>query len=78
MSNQRIEKLTPEQEALIPIYLEKWQKIALSTEAIDRQKASDAIKSAYNLINISEPKNFFLIALMPLLNILGLKACTRN
>jgi transposase len=31
-----IEKLTPEQEALIPVYWEKWRAIALSTERIDK------------------------------------------
>ncbi|WP_375471116.1 hypothetical protein [uncultured Nostoc sp.] len=36
-----IEKLTPEQEALIPVYREKWQKIALLTERIDREKAAE-------------------------------------
>ena len=40
MSPTQIEKLTPEQEALIPVYREKWKAIALSTEPIDRQEAS--------------------------------------
>ncbi|MEG4588509.1 hypothetical protein QUA54_25305 [Microcoleus sp. MOSTC5] len=34
-----IYRLTQEQEALIPVYREKWRAIALSTEPIDRQKA---------------------------------------
>ncbi|MEH2441909.1 DUF6745 domain-containing protein [Nostoc sp.] len=42
-----IEKLTPEQEALIPVYREKWRAIALSTERIDREKAAEAVKIAY-------------------------------
>jgi hypothetical protein len=42
-----IEKLTPEQEALIPVYREKWRKIAFSIEPIDRQKAAEAVKAAY-------------------------------
>jgi hypothetical protein len=40
MSQTKIESLTPEQEALIPAYREKWTAIALSTKAIDRQQAS--------------------------------------
>ena len=51
-----IEKLTPEQEALIPVYREKWRQIALSTKPIDRQKAAEAVKAAYKLIGESEPE----------------------
>ncbi len=54
-----IEKLTPEQEDLIPVIREKWRQIALSTEPIDRQKASEAIKFAYQLIGKQEPKILF-------------------
>ncbi|HAZ47040.1 MAG TPA: hypothetical protein DDW76_28605 [Cyanobacteria bacterium UBA11369] len=50
-----IEKLTPEQEALIPIYREKWRQIALSTERIDRKKATVAVKAAYAAIGKEEP-----------------------
>lgn len=31
-----IEKLTPEQEALIPVYRQKWRAIAFSTERLDK------------------------------------------
>jgi hypothetical protein len=41
----KIERLTPEQEALLPEYRDKWRKIALSTEPIDRQQATEAIKA---------------------------------
>ncbi|MEW5856259.1 MAG: hypothetical protein AB1861_02560 [Cyanobacteriota bacterium] len=40
MSQIKIDKLTP-QEALIPVYRQKWRAIALSTEPIDRQKAAE-------------------------------------
>lgn len=59
MSNKRIEKLTPEQEALIPVYRDKWRKIALSTERIDRGKAADAVKAAYELIGVPKPEIIF-------------------
>ena len=59
MSQTRIEKLTPEQEALIPVYWEKWKAIALSTEPIDRQKASLAVKAAYATIGKKEPEILF-------------------
>lgn len=59
MSQEKIEKLTPEQEALIPVYLEKWRKIAFSTEPIDKEKAAEAVKEAYTLIGRKEPKILF-------------------
>ncbi|MEH2092214.1 hypothetical protein [Nostoc sp.] len=54
-----IEKLTPEQEALIPVYREKWRAIALSTERIDRKKAAEAVKAAYTAIHKQEPEIIF-------------------
>ncbi|BAY19684.1 hypothetical protein NIES21_55490 [Anabaenopsis circularis NIES-21] len=54
-----IEKLTPEQEALIVVYREKWRKIALSNERIDREKAAEAVKAAYKTIGFEEPKIIF-------------------
>jgi hypothetical protein len=57
-----ITELTPEQEALIPVYLEKWRAMAiadcfasvLSTEPIDRQKAKEAVKTAYTLFEVED------------------------
>lgn len=54
-----IEKLTPEQEALIPVYREKWRAIALSTERIDREKAAEVVKAAYKVMDFDEPKILF-------------------
>ncbi|QIR38344.1 hypothetical protein HCG51_17620 [Tolypothrix sp. PCC 7910] len=54
-----IEKLTPEQEALIPVYRDKWRKIALSTERIDREKAAEAVKAAYIASGKNAPKIIF-------------------
>ena len=56
MSLSKIEKLTPEQEALIPVYREKWRQIALSTERLDRAKAESVIKAAYIAIGKPEPE----------------------
>ena len=53
------EKLTPQQEALFSNYWEKWRKVALSTEPINREKAESAIKKAYTLIDEPEPQVFF-------------------
>lgn len=56
---QQITKLTPEQEAFIPVYREKWRAIALSTERIDREKAAEAVKAAYAAIHKQEPEVIF-------------------
>ncbi|MBC1240295.1 hypothetical protein GNE10_24725 [Nostoc sp. 2RC] len=54
-----IKNLTPEQEALIPVYREKWRKVAFSTERIDREKASEALKFAYTAFGFEVPKIIF-------------------
>ncbi|MEO0837350.1 MAG: hypothetical protein AAF063_00400 [Cyanobacteria bacterium J06643_5] len=59
MSETKISKLTSEQEALIPIYREKWKNIALSTEGIYRENAAEAVKQAYAFIGQKEPKILF-------------------
>lgn len=59
VTNLMITELTPEQEALIPVYREKWMNIALSTESIDRKKVTQVVKRAYALISLSEPEIIF-------------------
>ncbi|MBD2183151.1 hypothetical protein H6S82_14790 [Planktothrix sp. FACHB-1355] len=59
MSQKKIEKLTPEQEALIPVYGEKWRNIVFSTDPIDRSTAKEAIKKAYVMIGRKEPEVLF-------------------
>lgn len=54
-----ITELTSEQEALMPVYREKWKSVIFSTEPIDRQKAVAAVKFAYVLINKEEPYIIF-------------------
>lgn len=45
MSQTKIEKLTPEQEALIQtIIQDEWVKIARDTSPTDKQKAEEAIR----------------------------------
>jgi len=51
--------LTSEQQALIPYYREKWRKITLSTEPVDREKATAAVKAAYAAIGFQEPEIIF-------------------
>ncbi len=59
MQHKKIERLTPEQEALFPTYLEKWRAIALKPGPIDPHKATQAIKAAYHLFRLKEPNILF-------------------
>jgi len=54
-----IVELTPEQEALIPVYADKWKMLALSTKGIERQKATEAIKATYSNFSLEEPEILF-------------------
>ena len=51
---QKISELTAHQEALLDEYKIKWQLIALSTQKIDRQKATQSIESIYKQISKAE------------------------
>lgn len=53
---KQIDKLTKEQEEQIPVYLERYLKIALSTEPCDRPKAEAAIKASYRYQKLAEPE----------------------
>jgi hypothetical protein len=51
--------LTPEQEALIPIYRDKWVPIVSSTATLDRDREIAAINTAYRLSNYPAPEILF-------------------
>lgn len=53
-----IESLTPEQEAQLDVYYNKWLKIGLQTgtNPDDREKAEACIKQAYRNQNLKEPE----------------------
>lgn len=55
----RIQFLTPEQEALIPEYQEKWKRIYLSTQPIERNRAKAAVQGAYAVMGKPEPEVIF-------------------
>ena len=54
-----VTQLTPDQKALIPLYRQKWQRIALSTEPNDCKLATETIKAIYTEINLPEPDVIF-------------------
>lgn len=70
MLRTKIKKLTPEQEALLPVIREKWKGIALSTERIDRQKATVAVTAAYRILNLNEPEILFVDSPLAAVNFL--------
>jgi hypothetical protein len=57
--SKQIDKLTKEQEAKIPAYLEKYMKIGLSNERCDRAKAEDAIRRLYKQMEYGDIKHFY-------------------
>ena len=52
-------RLTSAEKKLIPLYLEKWQNIALSTELIAKQEVREAVNSFYQFNNLNEPNILF-------------------
>lgn len=50
-----IEKLTPAQEALLPVYRDKWIKIGLDTTPCDRPACEAAVKLAYEKADQKPP-----------------------
>lgn len=51
-----ITKLTPEQEALIPVYLQKWLDVGYRTKPLDKAKAEAAIAFSYKLMSKPMPQ----------------------
>lgn len=53
-----ITELTPQQEAMLPVYKEKWENIGMCTDPIDREKAIAAVKFAYECAGKTPPEVF--------------------
>lgn len=51
----KIEKLTPEQEAQLVVYRERYFAIGSCTEPADRPRAEAAVKALYRMLNQAEP-----------------------
>lgn len=51
-----IESLTPEQEALLDVYADRWVKIGLSTAPADRPRAERALARMYEVAGMQAPK----------------------
>lgn len=59
LEKQKIDKLSPEQEAQIPRYLEEYLQIGLSTDPCDRPKAEKAVRDSYKFLSMAEPLFFW-------------------
>jgi len=57
----KIEKLTPEQEALIPVYRDKWIAIGKSCEPCDLEQSKHFARLAYAAAGLKCPENFYLV-----------------
>lgn len=51
MPKRIISELSPEQEAMLPSYRDKWRSLSILTEPIDREKVTVVIKAAYAAIS---------------------------
>jgi hypothetical protein len=49
-------QLTPEQQARLPEFVDKWTKIALSTAPVDRERAEWALIRFYHAAGLAEPR----------------------
>lgn len=54
-TQKKIDKLTPEQEALLPVYRDKWIKIGLQTGAANRPEAERGVRLAYKNAGLEPP-----------------------
>lgn len=55
MAEQRIDSLTPAQEAMLAVYRDRYTAIGLSTEPTDRAKVEKAVVLAYELAGLKPP-----------------------
>jgi hypothetical protein len=59
---RRIEKLTPEQEAELPAFRERWRDVGLSTDPIRPEKAREAVRALYRAGGREEPVAVIMLA----------------
>jgi hypothetical protein len=57
LQTKKIESFTPEQEARIPEFLEKWIKVC--SESLDKEEATQTVNVLYKRMGESEPKILF-------------------
>ena len=60
----KITKLTAEQQALMPVWAEKWMRIGLSCDPLNEAAAKDAVCRAYAQAGLAAPQ--FIVCDSPL------------
>jgi hypothetical protein len=65
VSEKKIEKLTPAQEALMPVYIDKWIKIGTDTNQVDEDTAKSIVRDFRELIKLT-PEVPFMFAENPI------------
>lgn len=61
MTQETIQSLTPEQEAQLPVYRDKWIEIGLQTGPMNQDAAREAIKLVYEKGRLTPPKEVFFL-----------------
>jgi hypothetical protein len=51
-----LERLTPEQERLLPVVREEWLRVGLSTQPADRARAEHGVRLAYQAAGLEPPR----------------------
>lgn len=59
MTSNKLERLTAQQEAAMPKYVEKWTKIGLSTERVDFEKVKALVAKCYEKVGLAIPNFHF-------------------
>lgn len=55
----QISELTSEQEALIPVYREKWRSLVIPTQSINHAQATTAVEALYAALGKPKPEVYF-------------------
>jgi hypothetical protein len=55
----KIEHLTDEQEARLPVFRQEWLSLGLSTETIDRERSREAVERLYVTAGLKKPVVMF-------------------
>ena len=56
MSNTKLDKLSPEQEALIPVVRDEWLNRALDCPKLDHEACKEGVEWLYKLTNLAVPE----------------------
>jgi len=73
----QIDKLTPEQEALLPVYRDKWLKIGLATGHCDRKLVESKVPAIYATANLPPPE-FYIWMYSPFSGVIATKLLNMN